>query len=51
MMGKELSRSEKAEIMKKEYMRKWRKENPEKIKQYQEKHFAKKYDEMRKEAQ
>ena len=50
-MAKELSTEEKAKIMKKEYMKKWRRENPEKIKQYQEKHFAKKYDEMMNQAQ
>ena len=49
-MAKELSRSEKAKIMRKMYMKKWREENPGKVKEHQEKHFAKKYDEMMKEA-
>ena len=50
-MAKELSRSEKAKIARREYMRRWREANPEKVKEHNEKHFAKKYDEMMNQAQ
>jgi len=41
-----LSDAEKARIARNAYMRKWRRQNKDKVKGYQKKHFAKKYDEM-----
>ena len=42
----ELTAKEKARLMKNAYQRQWAKNNPDKIKAYQEKHYAKRYDEM-----
>lgn len=42
----ELTAKEKARLMHNAYQREWAKKNPDKIRAYHEKHFAKKYDEM-----
>jgi len=44
--NKDLSKKEKARIARNAYMRKWSRENKEKVKGYQLKHYAKKFDEM-----
>lgn len=41
-----LTNAEKARIARNAYMRKWRAEHPEKVRAYNEKHFAKRFDEM-----
>ena len=41
---------DKARKARAEYMRKWRKENPEKAKRVQERYWAKKYEQIEKEA-
>lgn len=43
---KNLSDAEKARLARNAYMRKWSKQNKEKIKEYQKRHYAKKYEEM-----
>ena len=43
---KELTTKEKARLMKNAYQREWAKKNPDKVKASQERHFAKKYDQM-----
>lgn len=40
---------EKIKKAKNEYLRKWRKENKEKVKEYQDRYFLKKYEEIAKE--
>ncbi len=47
-MKKELTPKEKARIAYNAYHREWQKKNKEKVEQAKEKHFAKKYDEMKK---
>lgn len=42
---KELTAKEKARIMRNAYQREWKKKNADKVKSYQEKYYAKKYDE------
>lgn len=42
----ELTTKEKARIMKNAYQRDWAKRNPDKIRAYKEKHYAKQYDKM-----
>lgn len=42
----ELTTKEKARLMKNAYQREWAKKNPDKVKASQERHFAKKYDQM-----
>lgn len=44
--NKELTTKEKARIMRNAYQKEWAKKNPDRIRAYREKHFAKKYDEM-----
>lgn len=44
--NKELTTKEKARLMKNAYQREWAHKNPDKVKASQERHFAKKYDEM-----
>ena len=43
---KELTTAEKARLMRNKRQRDWARKNPDKIKAYQEKYYAKKYDEM-----
>lgn len=43
---KELTTKEKARLMRNAYKREWARKNPDKVKASQERHFAKKYDEM-----
>ena len=42
----ELTTKEKARIMRNKRQREWAKKNPDKIREYQERYYAKKYDEM-----
>ena len=42
----ELTTKEKARIMRNKRQREWAKKNPDKIRAYQERYYAKKYDEM-----
>ena len=42
---KDLTPKEKARLAKNAYQREWAKKNPDKIKAYAERHYAKKYDE------
>lgn len=44
--NKELTTKEKARLMKNAYQREWARKNPDKVKASQERHFAKKYDQM-----
>lgn len=41
-----LTREEKAKIAKRRYMRKWQRENRDRRRQYNEKYWARKYDEL-----
>jgi hypothetical protein len=48
---KELTTEEKARLMRNKYARDWRRKNPEKVKEALQRHYAKKYDLLMKEAE
>ncbi len=44
--NKELTTEEKARLMRNQYQREWARKNKDRVKEYQDRYYAKKYDEM-----